>query len=284
MHMSEIGVVLLLRDQARCERFQAALARSGCTVLRADQTLHAPCDLIVADQLDLSLLPEPLRVAQSRGDIGLVQIGRACGGDVLLPVDCSSRELALACHLLAEIVRLRRAQRQQREARRTWQRLAHRDPLTDLPNRRTWNRELIRFSESKDSRHSVVILDIDNFKQLNDELGHPVGDTALLAVADELRSSVRRGDLAARIGGDEFGVLITDVDATAVESIVQRIRCAAGEAATKAVGRRVSLSAGFSQLTSGAAAAAIEAADAALRCAKSEGRDTTRQAVRRNSA
>jgi diguanylate cyclase (GGDEF)-like protein/PAS domain S-box-containing protein len=94
------------------------------------------------------------------------------------------------------------------------QRLARYDSLTGLPNRSffldTLERTLSRASR-RQSRAALVFLDLDGFKAVNDRLGHAAGDIVLQAVADRLRAGTRSSDLVARIGGDEFTVLVQDL-------------------------------------------------------------------------
>ena len=94
-------------------------------------------------------------------------------------------------------------------------RLARTDFLTGLPNRYTFNERLQREAERAARRNlsvAVLLIDIDNFKDVNDLFGHPVGDSFLVAVAERLRGSLRSLDTVARLGGDEFAVLQTDAD------------------------------------------------------------------------
>ena len=84
------------------------------------------------------------------------------------------------------------------------------DPLTGVANRRTFEAELsrrLRHARATDRATALVILDLDGFKAVNDELGHDAGDDVLIAVARLLRAALRRGDLVARLGGDEFAVV-----------------------------------------------------------------------------
>ena len=93
--------------------------------------------------------------------------------------------------------------------------LAFFDPLTKLPNRRLLNDRLTRaMAASKRSAcyGAVMVLDLDNFKSLNDTHGHPVGDLLLIEVARRLTSCVRESDTVARFGGDEFVLLLSDLD------------------------------------------------------------------------
>ncbi len=92
--------------------------------------------------------------------------------------------------------------------------LAFYDPLTQLPNRRLLTDRLeMAMTASRRSRHfcAVLFIDLDKFKELNDSLGHAMGDLLLVAVADRLRACVREDDTVARLGGDEFVVMLTEL-------------------------------------------------------------------------
>jgi diguanylate cyclase (GGDEF)-like protein/PAS domain S-box-containing protein len=92
--------------------------------------------------------------------------------------------------------------------------LAHHDPLTGLPNRAMFAdraREAVAHARRHDKTAAFLFLDMDNFKQVNDGLGHDVGDTLLKLMASRLKTSVRGDDFVARIGGDEFCVLLQDI-------------------------------------------------------------------------
>ncbi len=98
------------------------------------------------------------------------------------------------------------------EAQRKLAHLAYHDALTDLPNRLNFSERLDRdLATARRSRSSAAVLfvDVDDFKLVNDSLGHAVGDELLRVLAGRLQQAVRRGDMVARLGGDEFLVLIT---------------------------------------------------------------------------
>jgi diguanylate cyclase (GGDEF)-like protein len=84
--------------------------------------------------------------------------------------------------------------------------MAHFDALTDLPNRRSFEERIEHLLVSGEA-FAMLSLDLDRFKKVNDELGHPVGDRLLQQVAERLRRCLREGDLVARLGGDEFAML-----------------------------------------------------------------------------
>jgi len=93
--------------------------------------------------------------------------------------------------------------------------MANHDALTGLPNRRLF-RELLHFELAEARRNrkksGLLFLDLDHFKELNDTLGHEAGDQLLKTVADRLRSAIRKADAVARIGGDEFSILLAGID------------------------------------------------------------------------
>lgn len=108
--------------------------------------------------------------------------------------------------------------------------LALHDELTGLPNRRLFAARLtnaIQYSESRNSSLALVVLDLNDFKKINDTLGHPVGDQVLREVAAALRKNIRATDTVARLGGDEFIIAATDMpNDSAVERFTESLRTA----------------------------------------------------------
>ena len=160
--------------------------------------------------------------------------------------------------------------------------LAHYDTLTDLPNRALFRdkleRELKRIEPG--DQIAVLYIDIDEFKSINDSLGHPVGDELLKAIADRLRGCIRKTDFVSRLGGDEFAIVQTSVhEPTDVTDLVARIH-AAIRAPFDCAGHRLSTDASI-----GVALAPedgtdldelLKNADLAMYSAKSDGRRTYR--------
>lgn len=133
------------------------------------------------------------------------------------------------------------------------ERAAHVDPLTGLANRRGFQRALER--ELAAARRygrcpALILLDLDDFKQINDRHGHHVGDELLVVAAMTFEASLRESDLAARIGGDEFAVLLPDCDAQTAQLVAGKILNAlSGQKLTSAQGElRISTSAGVALL------------------------------------
>ena len=161
--------------------------------------------------------------------------------------------------------------------------LAVTDQLTGLYNRRylaTQMPRMIDDARAKSKPLSVMILDIDHFKRVNDTLGHDVGDEVLKEIARRLHLSVRGIDLACRYGGEEFVFVMPDTDPTFAEIVAERIRGAVAKDPVRlASGDEVPVTAsiGVSSLTEENAGQTpqtlLKSADEALYQAKEEGRN-----------
>jgi diguanylate cyclase (GGDEF)-like protein/PAS domain S-box-containing protein len=156
---------------------------------------------------------------------------------------------------------------------------AFHDALTGLPNRSLFG-DRLEHAHQRLSRgtgwYAVLMLDLDNFKTVNDGLGHAVGDALLVEVSRRLLSGIRAGDTAARLGGDEFAILLEDLaDAAAARRAADGIRDAFR--APFSVGNRVlTITATIGVATSsggGAATDVVRNADAALYVGKAAGKD-----------
>jgi two-component system cell cycle response regulator len=159
--------------------------------------------------------------------------------------------------------------------------LATRDELTGLLNRREFDRILLE-EEQRATRFghalALVMVDVDHFKLINDTHGHPVGDALLREMARRLVAIVRSVDRVARVGGEEFGLILVQSDRAAALDVAERV-CAAVRAepvrVNDALALRVTVSAGAATLPHDASGvgALIAAADKALYAAKTSGRD-----------
>lgn len=154
------------------------------------------------------------------------------------------------------------------------------DPLTACLNRRGFESRLaadLTAAERGGSPLALVIVDLDHFKSLNDAHGHAYGDEVLRAVGQRLRGVVREGDAVARLGGEEFALLLPGADADLAVAVAERARAAV--AVVPARDRALSCSAGVALFPTDApdGGALMEAADGALYSAKRMGRDRTRR-------
>src|SRR5688500_9246066 len=150
------------------------------------------------------------------------------------------------------------------------------DHLTGLANRRRFERQLerevgrtLRFGHP----FSLLMIDIDNFKNLNDSFGHDAGDDAIRAIGKVLREGTRGIDLAARIGGEEFAVLLVETSQTAGMEVAERLRVAIRDLQTPSEAR-ITASFGVAECPTDAQTASgiLKAADVALYEAKQIGR------------
>ena len=154
---------------------------------------------------------------------------------------------------------------------------AREDPVTALPNRRAFDEQLERALASArrgPTALSLLIVDVDRFKDVNDLLGHPAGDEALRCVAESLRAATRDADAIARLGGDEFAVLMADCEAPDALRVARAVRSEVS-VRTAAAGERITVSVGVATTRNGrtTAVALLTAADAALYAAKLDGGD-----------
>jgi diguanylate cyclase (GGDEF)-like protein len=191
-----------------------------------------------------------------------------------------------ATELVARVraaLRVKALQDELKAANKMLEQLAANDPLTGLPNRRTFDEQF--FLEVERSRRngqtlSVIMLDLDQFKRINDTHGHATGDEALRQIGRALTNRPRRTDLVARYGGDEFVWVLPGSGADDAVEVAERLRQTVGEIAIETPEGKLALtiSAGVSSYepaTHGpvAATSLLEAADGALRDAKAGGRN-----------
>lgn len=98
------------------------------------------------------------------------------------------------------------------------------DSVTGLYNRAYFEEEMRRLEGGRSPEQGIIVCDVDGLKLVNDSLGHDTGDALLVAAAGVIKESLRASDMAARIGGDEFAILLPNSDASVVENVCKRIR------------------------------------------------------------
>jgi diguanylate cyclase (GGDEF)-like protein len=164
------------------------------------------------------------------------------------------------------------------EAEAELQLQAQTDPLSGLLNRRGWDSHATPLW-SHARRHGLplglVMLDLDHFKHINDRYGHETGDQVIRELGSALRTTLRRSDVAARMGGEEFALLLTYSDEAAARTLFARLRLALEQLPISGLEGPVRVSAGLALLAPGDhnLEALRARADAALYLAKDQGRD-----------
>lgn len=284
-----VQVLLLTKDPDRRSEWKRALSKSPelnvCDSTDSNGPLQT-LDLVIADRMPIAEDGPELSGPLSRGRLGLVLVGCSGAADVSLPANCTSRELRLACRLLAEIVRLRRQATRERRACKLLSQLANTDPLTGLENRRAWDDHLQErcrsiFAESRSG--CLVLLDLDHFKRVNERFGHLAGDEVLRQVGQALKKQAAAKGYAARMGGDEFVLLLAGREGISTRELADQTRAAVGQKLILDDSPvEITVSAGYAALRSESFEATghlLVAADRALREAKQAGRNRSVEGV-----
>lgn len=179
----------------------------------------------------------------------------------------------LNCRDITERARLERLLRHQ----------AFHDPLTSLANRALFNDRLVHAiarANRSGTRLAVMVIDLDGFKDINDSLGHEAGDQVLATVAQRLKANVQDGDTVARFGGDEFAVLIEDLDTDeTATAIAQRLLNVVRQVATlngRDYGITASVGVAIANAGRGDAQELVRDADTAMYEAKNDGKNSWR--------
>ena len=267
-----LQIVLCSDSPRRKQNWTDAIRELTCHVrTESEFAVGMAADLVITDR--------PLTSDQfaGRGEIGIIAVGVSTPADVLLPEDVTERELQLACSLLGQIVGLRRERSDEVRRRETLSHQVFTDSLTGLPNRRAYEAEVSRRLQSlarQERSLCLALVDLDQFKQVNDCDGHLEGDRTLVQAGVALGNSARSHDFIARLGGDEFVVLISNLAGDAAFQVIDRIRASVG----RELADGPTASAGFVLVNQVVAEKLLfDAADRALRDAKSAGRDRTLQ-------
>ena len=158
------------------------------------------------------------------------------------------------------------------------ERISRIDGLSQLNNRRFWEESVYREYERhkrSDSPMSLIMIDIDHFKQVNDKFGHVIGDQVIRAISGLLADAARDADVVGRYGGEEFGLLLPDTDEKGAVVFAERLRLAVQSLSVKPHGVRCTISLGVAEADSSIKKyrQLIENADRALYAAKHQGRN-----------
>lgn len=242
---------------------------------------------VSAEDLAQRLHPGPSD-RQRPARVYIVSLNRHLPGDAVLPEDAPPAAVAEALRLLAKVARLQYVLRRRRLLLRRLKRAAFRDPLTGLLNRRAWPgvfRAVWQRAKRTHQQMVFALFDLDNFKSVNDTLGHRRGDELLRSVGLAARQACRRSDYLFRWGGDEIALLCAIDPNVPAELIVNRVREHLATKVTDLGEKLITASAGISIVSPGTPATSgksfakiaeemIQHADQALCRAKSLGGNT----------
>lgn len=297
--------VLCVHEDELCRRWLAEVMRKdGYDVDETGSTTEAI--LMVAQlQPDLVLLEleqngtaglelcGELRMLEVSRDVPIVLVSREpatedavargllAGADDYVAAWQRPTELRARVRVQLRNKRYRDALRRVRGERETFRRQAAVDPLTGLLNRRSLS-QIIEEKVSAAETFSVLFIDADHFKAVNDRLGHAIGDTVLRSIADCLRRGTRSGDYCGRYGGEEFVIVASQLQADQVLGLAERHRQAVGALEVPELGATpvtVSIGAAIYDPASGEnSSTLLHRADAALYAAKSNGRNRVEMA------
>jgi diguanylate cyclase (GGDEF)-like protein len=278
-------VLILAREVQSAHAWAEHLAATSATVWfsAADSPRHDEVEVVLsdmpADEAISASTPQGQRLAElrSQGRLVVVGIGGVAGADLPLAAPWTPGELRLACQLAGEIVRLRIARDEISQSHQHVTQLAETDALTGVANRRAWDRSLESLTLGESAPRTprwLAIVDLDRFKEVNDRLGYAAGDRLLHAAALAMAEQLRREDLIARIGGDEFGVMLSGINEHQARAVFERLREAVSRQSAEGREGRITASLGFSGSHSPTSSAELlAAAEGSLRKAKREGGD-----------
>jgi diguanylate cyclase (GGDEF)-like protein len=256
--------------------FQARKRRPDVVLLDIDMPERDGYEVLAEIRADPLLADLPVVFVTGRTTAADAVRGLDLGAHDYLRKPFEAAELTARVHAA---LRTKRLQDELRTINGELAQLANTDNLTGLANRRYLDEELARLT-SRCERHalplSVLILDVDQFKDVNDQHGHQIGDEALVGLAARLSERLRAEDVVGRWGGEEFLVLAPDVDRAGAATLAEALRA-------HVAGRPVETTAGPLVLTASVgwafrrpgddAAGLLQRADGALYVAKRGGRD-----------
>jgi two-component system, cell cycle response regulator len=244
--MADRSNILVVDDsRAQLDWLVQVLQREGYAVQSAVDGREAirrvrsdPPDLILLDMIlpDMDGL-EVLRIVKARPDDQFIPViilsvksdldskvtGLRIGADDFLAKPFAEAEILARC---AAMLRIKTLQDQLRSTQRKLTEQAITDELTGLKNRRAFDERLVEEfhrAQRYTDPVSLIMLDLDNFKDVNDRFGHPFGDAVLRGAAEQIRSSTRDPDICARYGGEEFAVILPKTHLSGALSVAERI-------------------------------------------------------------
>ena len=256
--------LLELSEEPRFEIRHVTSAGAACEAVKDGDLDVVVLDLGLPDATDLEALVRleaclneiPVIVLTGRGDDTLAAEALHFGAEDYLRkgainFDSLVRSIRYAVERHRGVRDLARVKKELESANRDLERLTLIDPLTELLNRRGLQQALSREMQHLGrglTSSAVLVIDLDDFKQINDRLGHAAGDVVLKEVGRRLRATVRAVDYVGRIGGDEFMLLLPETDPPEVMRAAERIRSAIATATIQHSSGLVTLTASIATL------------------------------------
>lgn len=257
----------------------AALAGIGAAFLIAGRVTR-PLNRLTADADRLGREEEIVAFGRQRGSSDILQLSNSLRS-LMRRVDAAESDATEARDLMQQSERAYSVKTLEHlETVRTLRLLADTDPMTGLLNRRSFlgdAKDVLAFFRRYESKFAILMIDIDNFKHVNDTHGHAVGDEVIRTIGRVLAEAARQTDRVARFGGEEFVVLLREVDEAALTSWAERMRSAVQMATVTtpagAVGVTVSVGATLVSPGDRDIEDVLHRADLALYRSKSNGRN-----------
>lgn len=198
----------------------------------------------------------------------------------ILPLTDAGGEVDHICLIVYDVTEVATNRLQLQDANSELHTISRTDGLTELLNRKTWeiclNNEFKRFQRYQHTC-SLIMFDIDHFKEVNDNCGHPAGDEVIRQTAQATRENVRDSDIAGRYGGEEFAIILVGTDAAGAMIVAERLRKKIEATAVRYEQHlmNITVSLGISELNDTIASPTlwIECADRGLYHAKENGRN-----------
>ncbi|GLS91612.1 diguanylate cyclase [Psychromonas marina] len=197
-----------------------------------------------------------------------------------LPLTDITNKVTQVCLIIYDVTDVALNKQMALEANQQLEYLSHTDTLTQLNNQGFW-RECCRTEYKRHTRTqqpaSLIMLDIDHFKNINDTYGHPFGDEVIIGVANSIKENMRETDIAGRYGGEEFTLILVDTALEPAKLVAERIRKSIESLTFNHLGEQVKITASFgvAHITANIAndQSWIKAADLGLYIAKDSGRN-----------
>lgn len=226
--------VTMLRSMGY-QLYTAANGKEGLAMLRQHRSIGLVLLDIMMPEMDGFAFCKTVQADPSLEDIHIIIVsGRGGAEDKIKGLHLGAADYLIKPFNLEELrarvavgERIVRQQRALKGQRALLEKLVREDPLTGLSSRRFFEERLGEEWSRAFRYHyplSLVIGDLDNFKQMNDRYGHPFGDRVLASVGEMLRRDLRQSDMAARCGGDEFSLLLPETDEEGARLIAERLR------------------------------------------------------------